>query len=111
MHSPHGPTWPLTVYVQAESGRVTLDPHPCERHLFRPVQVSITAALQASENPMDAPNWLRWRVGRKVGRTIYVMRGDAPSDDDSLIGVMDTPRLAEEAVNAHNVVLAKVQRV
>lgn len=33
-----------------------------------------------------------WRVGRKVGRTIY--RGD------TLIGVMDTPELAREAVEA-----------
>jgi len=35
-----------------------------------------------------------WRVGRKVGRTIY--------NDDILIGVMDTPELAEMVVNALN---------
>jgi hypothetical protein len=43
-----------------------------------------------------------WRVGRKVGRTIYRMRGNDPSDDDELIGVMDTPALAVEAVDAVN---------
>jgi hypothetical protein len=43
-----------------------------------------------------------WRVGRKVGRTIYRQTGSEPSDDDELIGVMDTPELAELAVAAVN---------
>jgi hypothetical protein len=47
----------------------------------------------------------RWRVGRKVGRTIYAQIGPEPSDDDVLIGVMDTRALAEEAVAAHNATL------
>ena len=45
---------------------------------------------------------MSWRVGRKVGRTIYIQRGAEPSDDDPLIGVMDTPDLAREAVDAFN---------
>lgn len=40
-----------------------------------------------------------WRVGRKVGRTIYVVYG--PGEED-LIGVMDSRELAAEAVAAHN---------
>lgn len=44
----------------------------------------------------------RWRTGRKVGRTIYAQPGPDPSDDDVLIGILDTPRLAAEAVTAHN---------
>jgi hypothetical protein len=44
----------------------------------------------------------RWRVGRKVGRTIYRQLGSEPSDDDPLIGVMDTPELARTAVEAVN---------
>jgi len=44
----------------------------------------------------------KWRVGRKVGRTIYVQAGDEPSDNDQLIGVMDSPELAQAAVNAVN---------
>lgn len=43
-----------------------------------------------------------WRNGRKVGRTIYAQAGLEPSDDDRLIGLMDTPELAAEAVTAHN---------
>jgi hypothetical protein len=43
-----------------------------------------------------------WRVGRKVGRTIYLQVGDEPSDDDQLIGVMDTPELALIVVAAVN---------
>ena len=37
---------------------------------------------------------LKFRVGRKVGRTIY--------SDDQLIGVMDTVELATQVVNALN---------
>ena len=43
-----------------------------------------------------------WRVGRKVGRTIYRQEGVRPTDRDPLIGVMDTPELAEQAVEAVN---------
>lgn len=44
-----------------------------------------------------------WRTGRKVGRTIYLQWGDEPSDNDELIGVMDSPELAERVVMAVNV--------
>lgn len=44
----------------------------------------------------------RWRVGRKVGRTIYQQTGPEPDDTDPLIGVMDTPELAALAVEAVN---------
>lgn len=43
-----------------------------------------------------------WRVGRKVGRTIYAQRGSGPDDGDPLIGTMDTKSLAAEAVESHN---------
>jgi hypothetical protein len=43
-----------------------------------------------------------WRVGRRVGRTIYAQIGAEPSDDDVLIGVMDTPAIARAAVEGHN---------
>lgn len=44
-----------------------------------------------------------WRVGRKVGRTIYAVVGkQMANDSDVLVGVMDTPELAAAAVEAHN---------
>ncbi len=43
-----------------------------------------------------------WRVGRKVGRTIYAQMEDGASDYDALIGVMDSRLLAETAVRHHN---------
>lgn len=49
-------------------------------------------------NPVELP----WRVGRKVGRTIYAQLAADASDDDPLIGVMDTRELAADAVGAHN---------
>ena len=44
----------------------------------------------------------KWRVGRKVGRTIYVQLSNEPSDKDPLIGVMDTPELAQAVIKEHN---------
>ena len=58
--------------------------------------------LDEYETAAAVPSGMLWRTGRKVGRTIYARRGAAPSDDDPLIGVMDTPELAAEAVRAHN---------
>lgn len=52
---------------------------------------------------------MRWRVGRKVGRTIYAMVGPEPSDDDILIGMMDSVALAMDAVGAHNTRLNRVK--
>jgi hypothetical protein len=49
---------------------------------------------QATEGP--------YRVGRKVGRTIYRMAGNEPSDADELVGVMDSPALAAFAVRGMN---------
>lgn len=49
-----------------------------------------------------------WRTGRKVGRTIYVVVGAQPSDDDVLIGLMDTPGLAQATVIAHNLLTAGI---
>lgn len=42
------------------------------------------------------------RVGRKVGRTIYVQTGPEPADTDTLIGVMDTREWAAALVEAYN---------
>jgi len=46
---------------------------------------------------MSLPEYTRWRVGRRVGRTIYT--DEEPS---RLIGVMDTRALAAEVIRAHN---------
>jgi hypothetical protein len=54
-----------------------------------------------SPDPLTMP----WRTGRKVGRTIYAQNGDEPHDTDALIGLLDTPQLADHAVKAHNAVL------
>lgn len=47
-----------------------------------------------------------WRVGRHVGRTIYVTH---PHGREELIGLMDTPKLAALAVLAVNAYLAEHQ--
>lgn len=64
-----------------------------EPFLKQPVQVF----------PLELP----WRTGRKVGRTIYAQLGKSPSDDDPLIGLMDTPALAASAVETHNASLER----
>lgn len=45
---------------------------------------------------------MRFRVGRKVGRTIYRQLGEEASDSDVLVGLMDTVALAKLAVEALN---------
>jgi hypothetical protein len=45
---------------------------------------------------------MTYRTGRKVGRTIYNQIGPEPSDDDELVGLMDTPVLAALFVMAMN---------
>jgi ribosome-binding protein aMBF1 (putative translation factor) len=50
--------------------------------------------------PEPAPE--RWRNGRSLGRTIYRMVGSEASNDDALIGVMDTPQLAVRVVASVN---------
>lgn len=42
----------------------------------------------------------RWRVGRKLGRTLYLQEGDAPSDEDRFLGLMEKPELAEIVVES-----------
>lgn len=42
------------------------------------------------------------RQGRKVGRTLYVQRGYQPSDDDELIGVVDSAAVARVICAAVN---------
>jgi hypothetical protein len=49
----------------------------------------------------------RWRVGQKVGRTIYAQPGEESSEWDELIGIMDTPELARAAVEAHNLIVGR----
>lgn len=57
---------------------------------------------------MPDPLTTRWRTGRRVGRTIYLDVGDNdPNDGRYLIGIMDTPELADEAVTAHNALIAR----
>lgn len=51
----------------------------------------------------DSANNYPWRVGRKLGRTIYAQVGDDPDDDDVLLGMMDTAEIAAHVVHDHNV--------
>lgn len=37
-----------------------------------------------------------------MGRTLYAMVGDEPSDDDEYIGIVDTPDIADRIVEDHN---------
>lgn len=51
-------------------------------------------------------NW-PWRTGTSVHRTIYgCPPGSTHRNGEVLIGMMDTPDLAREAVDAHNARLA-----
>lgn len=43
-----------------------------------------------------------FRVGRKLGRTIYMQRGDEPSDADMFLGIMDSRAMAATIVHVLN---------
>lgn len=44
----------------------------------------------------------RFRVGRKLGRTVYRQLGDDPDGTDELIGMMDTREWGQRVVEALN---------
>lgn len=50
----------------------------------------------------DSANNYPWRVGRKLGRTVYAQEGPEPSDDDPLLGLMETEHIAAYVVELHN---------
>lgn len=52
----------------------------------------------------DSANNYPWRVGRKLGRTIYAQAGSEPSDDDEFLGLMDSEEIAATVVDAVNYV-------
>lgn len=45
---------------------------------------------------------VRYRTGRKLGRTVYAQRLDEPRDDDLLVGTMETPYMADLVVELLN---------
>lgn len=45
---------------------------------------------------------LRWRVGRKLGRTLYAMLNEEPTDNDILLGMVDDWDVALHIVTEHN---------
>lgn len=44
----------------------------------------------------------RWRVGRHLGRTLYVAVGDEASRVDIVFGMVDYPEVADHIVRLHN---------
>lgn len=47
----------------------------------------------------------RWRVGRELGRSIYIEGDDYNSNGDHFVGLMDTSDLAEFVVKCVNICL------
>jgi hypothetical protein len=50
---------------------------------------------------------MKWRTGRRNCRIIYAQSGETPTDNDQMIGVMDTVELARMVVTNHNVHIHK----
>lgn len=44
----------------------------------------------------------RWRVGRSLGRTIYIQKGDEASKSDTFVGLVETRELAKLIVDVLN---------
>jgi hypothetical protein len=45
---------------------------------------------------------MKWRVGSKLGRTLYIVNEDGQPGGDELVGMMDSRELAEFVVDAVN---------
>lgn len=48
------------------------------------------------------PVAVRWRVGRKLRRTLYAQLGPESSDDDPLLGLVDDEDVAVHICAVHN---------
>ena len=71
--------------------------------LFRRV---LEAALPHLPVARQDLHLLPWRQGRHEPRHMYAQIGAEPSDDDPVVGTLDTPEAAEDACLAHNERLA-----
>lgn len=56
----------------------------------------------AELRPLPAERSARMRTGRRLGRTLYLMVGELPSEEDVVIGMVDTPELAAEVCRRWN---------
>jgi hypothetical protein len=43
-----------------------------------------------------------WRVGGTLGRTVFAVVAGVAHDDEPLLGLMETPELADLVVTLHN---------
>lgn len=62
---------------------------------------------------MNDPGSRFWRTDYKIGKNIYVLLSnnvEKPSQQDPLIGTMETTELAEIVVDTHNVSIQKYGR-
>lgn len=59
-------------------------------------------SLQKPSEPSPSFRYYPMRVGRKLGRTLYLGTGGDEQDDDIVIGMVDTPELAREIADAVN---------
>lgn len=91
----------------AEHARLLIDrPDPTvlsDEALFRRVLEAALPHLPAGRQDLHL---LPWRQGRHEPRHLYAQLGPEPSDDDLVVGTLDTPEAAEEACTAHNERLA-----
>jgi hypothetical protein len=74
-------------------------------YTFGPTTTTASASSYTSEaelTDVHTPHPKKWRVGRSVGRTIYVQEGADASKQDTLIGMMDTSAQAMLVVLAVN---------
>lgn len=63
--------------------------------------------------PLKNPSERLWRSDMRRGRSVYALLSNdvtKPSDQDPLIGVMETSEVAENIVDTHNQVLLKFGR-
>lgn len=95
----------------AEHARLLYDrPEPTvlsDEALFRRVLEAALPHLPTVRQDLHAHPW---RQGRHEPRHLYAQTGPEPSDEDPIVGTLDTAEAAEEACTAHNERLAQEER-
>lgn len=72
------------------------------RQLPDPDMAQAIAAAAEQRSAKRAIMNARWRVGRKLGRTLYAETGGDDRAADTVLGMLDSTELAEHIVTLHN---------
>ena len=118
MEGPEGfEVMPVVILTTVEAQKV-IDKLPPEPGPAPQPKIKGPAPVPMSEEELRQmaiknPEHRFWRTDLRTGRNIYVLLSndpESPSEQDPMLGVMESTALAEDVVNTHNAALKKYGR-